>query len=203
VDPEVFKAENLGLRDGSGDSDFEGNVIRGGPGKGREHGVRQNLVPTEVDEDPIKPFQGRVGPPVRPGKPPIQQGKYDEAHGIYTLIESFSFSKTEIAIVFLVRVPYHVEVATEQPRDISRGSNRLQLSKELGPVFRNRGSVNVGDNEGEIGNGGGKVDRQGVSGGGSIERGEKGVRPGSKDAAGSTVRWRVVKAVKSTGKEAI
>ena len=56
MDPKVFKAEDRGFRNGSGDFNFEGNMIRGASGKGREDCVGEALVPTKVDKGSIQPL---------------------------------------------------------------------------------------------------------------------------------------------------
>jgi hypothetical protein len=65
----------------------------------------------------------------------------------------------EISVVLFMRIMNHVKVSTEKPRDISRGSNRLQFIEKIRSELRDRGGVNIGKNEREVSYGGGEVNR--------------------------------------------
>jgi hypothetical protein len=92
----------------------------------------------------------------------------------------------------------HVKITTKHPRGVSRGSNGLKLIQEKRSELKDGGSVNIGEKEREVSNGGGEVNGKSMWGGCGAQGGEKGVRPGSEDAAGSTVRRGEMKAIKPT-----
>jgi hypothetical protein len=59
MNPIIFKTKELRLRDGGGNFYLERNVIRGSPGEGGEDGARKFFIPSQINENSVKPFKGR------------------------------------------------------------------------------------------------------------------------------------------------
>jgi len=97
----------------------------------------------------------------------------------------------------------HIEITTQHPRGIRRGNNGPELLKEIGSELRGGRSINVGDEDRKVSDGGGEVDKKGVRCSRGAQRTEKGIWPGSKDATGGTVGRRELKAVKAVRKKGV
>jgi len=97
----------------------------------------------------------------------------------------------------------HIEITTQHPRGIRRGNNGPELLKEIGSELRGGRSINVGEEDRKVSDGGGEVDKKGVWCSRGAQRTEKGIRPGSKDATGGAVGRRELKAVKAARKKGV
>jgi hypothetical protein len=84
----------------------------------------------------------------------------------------------EVVIVLLMGIPNHVEITTQHPRNISRRENGFEILKKIRTKIRGSRSLDVGNENREIGEGGGEVDRNRVRGGQSVQTVKEGVGPG-------------------------
>jgi hypothetical protein len=140
-------------------------VIRSASGERREGGVRHGGIPSRVDERSVNTFQSWFDSLVRPGVATVQQRQFNEAYRVDIFIEGCSFRSAEVAVVLILRVSDHVEVADDHPRNVRVGGNGSELVQEVWPAFGAGRSVDISDGEGEAGGGRRKGDGKGVRGG--------------------------------------
>lgn len=69
--------EDMGLTDGSQDSDVERDMVKGGAGVRCEERVGEQGTKLEVEEHSIQPSQGRALPFVTPGIMSIEERKFN------------------------------------------------------------------------------------------------------------------------------
>jgi hypothetical protein len=100
-----------------------------------------------------------------------------------------------------MNIANHVKITTKHPRGVSRGSNGLKLIQEKRSELRDGESINIGEKEREVSNGGGEVNGKSMWGGCGAQGGEKGVRPSSEDATGGTVKRGEMKAIEPMREE--
>lgn len=139
-------------------------MVRGRSSKRGENSIGKDFIPIHINKHTVESFQGRNDPPIRPCEASVDQGELNKAQIVNEFVEGFRLSKMKIIIVLFVGVTNHIKITTEHPRGFSRGSDRLKLGKELGPEIRAGGSINVGEEEGEVGDGRREMDRQGMGG---------------------------------------
>lgn len=96
----------------------------------------------------------------------------------------------------------HVEVTREQPRGVVRGNDGLEFIKELRPELRGGRSIDVSNEEREIGDSGSKMNGKSMFSGGSTKGGEERISPSSKYTTGGTIRRREVETIELTRKKA-
>ena len=131
--------------------DLEGNMIRGGASEGGKNGVRQSGIPSNINEGPIKTLKSRRLPPVRPCVLTIQEGKLNKTQLVDGVVESFSFTSFEVAVVLFMGVADHIKVFTDKPRSVILVSNIFEFLKEWQSKLRDRGSVDISYGKIEVG----------------------------------------------------
>ena len=97
------------------------------------------------------------------------------------IVESLSLASPEVTIIFFTSVANHIEVATEEPRHLVRGSDVEKRVQEVDAQRWGCGSVDVGDNKGQVGESGLQVHRKGVICGRPRRAGEVPRRPRGED----------------------
>jgi hypothetical protein len=111
-DPRVFKTIGGRFGNSRGNLNFERDVVRAGAGEGGEDRVREDRVPSNVNESMVNVFKGGRGPQVRPSELTIQQRELNAAHIVDGVIEVFSLNSSEITVVLLSCIVDHVEIHT-------------------------------------------------------------------------------------------
>lgn len=126
-------------------------MVRGGASEGGKNGVRQSGIPSNINEGPIKTLKGRRLPPIRPCVLTIQVGKLNKTQLVDGVVESFSFTSSEVAVILFVGVADHIKVSTDKLRSVFLGSNIFEFLKEWQSELRDRESVDINYGKIEVG----------------------------------------------------
>jgi hypothetical protein len=149
-----------GLGNRRRDLDFQGNMVRSGASKGGEDGIREDGIPSKIDECPVNTLQSGAGSPVRPSELAIDQRQLDEGEVVDSIIEGISFPGSEVVVILFMSKPNHVKIIAEKPKNpISRGDLFEFLHKDRSGLW-GRWGINVCNADRQIRRSFSKIDRQ-------------------------------------------